>query len=218
MACRVRPAAGEVNLMVTAAALLVRPEPDLEPVAPLRPSPLVERCQQGDQEAFDELFALHWRDAVAIARHVVRDPVLAEDIAQEAFIKVYRRIGGFGFRSQFRSWLYRVVVNQAISTLRRRTLKERPDAAPDQLAGARSVRPIPLEELVADADERALVRRTVDSMPPPQRRLIVWKYFCGLTDEQIASRLDCPVGTVKSRLHRARRQLEDALDGRVEQP
>ncbi len=185
--------------------------------APGAHSALVQRCQAGDQNAFSELFNLYWRDAVGVARHVIRDPALAEDVAQEAFIKVYRRIGGFGFRSQFRSWLYRVVVNQAISTLRRRVWQERPQAGYDQLTEGWVPRTAPLEELVVEADERSLVRQMVNRLRTSQRLLIHWKYYAGLTDEQIASRIDCPVGTVKSRLHRARRQLSHALGGQVDQ-
>lgn len=192
--------------------------PSAPAVHPTTTAPLVQRCQEGDPEAFAELFATYWPDAVTIARHVVRDPVLAEDIAQEAFIKVYRRIDGFGFRSQFRSWLYRVVVNQAISTLRRRSQRERPEGSPEMTAGSNLQEAWALEDQVAQNDERRQVREIVNSLRKGHRLLVVWKYFRGMTDEQIADLLGCPVGTVKSRLHRARRHLEHSLAGRVECP
>lgn len=187
-----------------------------QPTQTAEAAPLVERCQEGDPEAFAELFTRYWPDAVAIARHVVRDPLLAEDVAQEAFIKVYRRIDGFAFRAQFRSWLYRVVVNQAISTLRQRSHRERPEENPNLTASLHGRPPSPLEDQVAEDDERRRIREVVASLGKRHRQLVVWKYFQGLTDEQIAHQLGCPVGTVKSRLHRARRQLEQNLAHVVE--
>lgn len=168
--------------------------------------PLVRRAQEGDGEAFSALFAAYWPEAVAVAQRVVRDPVLAEDVAQEAFIKIYRHLGGFAFRAPFQSWLYRVVVNHALTTLRRQA--RRAAAVGEGVIPPAVLSP---EDQVAQDELRRRVRGALTRLDPDLRRLLLWKYFHGLTEGEIARRLGWPLGTVKSRLHRTRRQLEAAL-------
>lgn len=150
---------------------------------------------------------------------VVRDTSLAQDVVQEAFLKVFRSIGKFQFRSSFKSWLYRVAVNEAITILRRRKVKEElepaPDASRSQAFASRDWQP---EEAVLESEERRLLRWAIGQLDPVHRSVVVLKYFHEFSDTEIASVIGCPPGTVKSRLHRARELLRNAMARQMGRP
>lgn len=187
-----------------------------EPVKPEWEETLVRRCQAGDRGAFDDLFASYRDDVFRFAFLVVRDSGLAQDVTQEAFIKVYRSIGKFGFRSSFKSWLYRVTVNEGISLLRRRRRREElpvvADAAlfPTGVAGLGQP-----EEAAVEAEVRWALRAALLGLDPIHRSVVVLKYYSDYSDAEIAALLGCPVGTVKSRLHRARELLRRTMTRRA---
>ncbi len=175
---------------------------------------LIVRCQTGDRDAFEELFYLYREDVFRFSYLVVRDAVLAQDVVQEAFLKVFRSSDKFQFRSSFKSWLYRIVVNEAITILRRRKLKEDLDPAPDAGKGqdarnrARDSQP---EEAALQSEERDMVHWAIGQLDPIHRSVVVLKYYHDFSDSEIATVVGCPLGTVKSRLHRARELLRHEL-------
>lgn len=175
---------------------------------------LVRRCQAGDHGAFADLFASYHEDVCRFAFQVVRDAGLAQDAAQEAFIKVYRAIGNFGFRSSFRSWLYRVAVNEGINLLRRGCRREEP-TLPPRGPLPRAVPFLPPEEAALAAEARWTLQGALARLDPHHRQALVLKYYRDLSDAEIARVLRCPVGTVKSRLHRARELLRRDLARRL---
>lgn len=180
-------------------------------------SDLIVRCQTGDRAAFEELFYLYRDDVFRFSYLVVRDATLAQDVVQEAFFKVFRSIEKFQFRSSFKSWLYRVVVNEAITILRRRKLKEDLDPDPDAsrvYTGEAPARQWQPEEAALDSEERDLLRGAVGQLDPIHRTVVVLKYFHDFSDSEIAAVVGCPPGTVKSRLHRARELLRHSMSRR----
>ncbi len=182
---------------------------------------LVERCQAGDRQAFEQLFHLYRDDVFRFSYLVVRDAGLAQDVVQEAFLKVFRSIGKFEFRSSFKSWLYRVAVNEAITILRRRKIKEDLDPTPEasRAHGARvSRRDWQPEEAVLEDEERSLLRWAIGQLDPVHRSVVVLKYFHEFSDTEIAAVIGVPPGTVKSRLHRARELLRNAMARQMGRP
>jgi len=182
---------------------------------------LIERCQAGDRLAFEEIFNLYRDDVFRFSYLVVRDSCLAQDVVQEAFLKVFRSIAKFQFRSSFKSWLYRIAVNEAITLLRRRKVKEDLDPAPDATfnQGAAQVssewQP---EEAVLESEERRLLRCAIGQLDPVHRSVVVLKYFHEFSDTEIAAVIGCPPGTVKSRLHRARELLRNDMARQMGRP
>lgn len=184
-------------------------------------SSLIHRCQGGDRDAFEELFYLYRDDVFRFSYLVVHDATLAQDVVQEAFLKVFRSVGKFQFRSSFKSWLYRVVVNEAITILRRRKLKEDLDPAPDSGLSRTSeltAQHWQPEAAALESEERCQLRRAIGQLDPIHRSAVILKYFHDFSDTEIAAITGCPPGTVKSRLHRARELLRHALSRRGSRP
>lgn len=177
-------------------------------------TPLILQCQAGDTQAFEELFHRYRDDVFRFAFLVVHDAALAQDVTQEAFLKVFRSIHKFQFRSSFKSWLYRVAVNEAITLLRRRRIKEDLDPAPE--AGRAVPADLPVrdwqpEEAALEQEMKWALRNAIHQLDPAHRSVIVLKYFHDFSDAEIAGVLKCPAGTVKSRLHRARELLRSSM-------
>ncbi len=181
---------------------------------------VINRCQNGDPGAFEDLFHLYRDDVYRFSHLVVRDAVLAQDVVQEAFLKVFRSIDRFQFRSSFKSWLYRVVVNEAITILRRRKIKEDLHPILGDVTGrvdANSRRWQP-EEFALESEERDVLHWAVGQLDPIHRSVVVLKYFHDFSDPEIAAVVGCPSGTVKSRLHRARELLPHAITKQMGRP
>jgi RNA polymerase sigma-70 factor (ECF subfamily) len=182
---------------------------------------LIQRCQAGDRLAFEEIFSMYRDDVFRFSYLVVRDGSLAQDVVQEAFLKVFRSIEKFQFRSSFKSWLYRVAVNEAITILRRRKVKEdlepMPDVSRERTAGyaQRDWQP---EEAAMESEERAVLRWAIGQLDPVHRSVVVLKYFHEFSDTEIGAVIGCPPGTVKSRLHRARELLRNTMARKMGRP
>lgn len=180
---------------------------------------LILRCQSGDGTAFEELFYTYRDDVFRFSYLVVRDAALAQDVVQEAFLKVFRSVHKFQFRSSFKSWLYRVVVNEAITLLRRRRIKEDLDPSPESsLVAGQSSRMGQPEEYALESEERRILRWAIGQLDPVHRSVVVLKYFHDFSDPEIAAVVGCPPGTVKSRLHRARELLRHSVARRMGRP
>lgn len=174
---------------------------------------LVERVQAGDQEAFGLLVSKYQRKLLRLVMRMVRDPGEAEDVAQEAFIKAYRALPNFRGDSAFYTWLYRIGVNTAKNWLvaNGRRMPTMSDIASDDTEG--------IEEGILLRDDetpdRVLMSRQIgetvnaamDALPEDLRTAISLREIDGLSYEEIAQVMDCPIGTVRSRIFRAREAI-----------
>ncbi len=183
---------------------------------------LVARVQKGDKGAFD-LLARKYQHRVAklIARYV-RDRHEVEDVTQEALIKAYRAIGGFRGESAFYTWLYRIAVNTAKNYLE--TQGRRPPNTDVEIEGAELSesgaglrdQATPERQMLTE-EIGATVRRVIEGLPEDLRAAIMFREIEGLSYEEIAQVMDCPVGTVRSRIFRAREALDQELQPLLEQ-
>jgi RNA polymerase sigma-70 factor (ECF subfamily) len=178
---------------------------------------LAERARAGEAAAFEALVKRHQGAAFALAYQMVRRREDAQDIAQEAFIRVFRGLRDFKGQAAFRTWLHRIVVNLALDTLRRRGRQ-----AGASYDDAREPGEEAREEAGAHPDEdpgRALearevgdaIRMALEELPAPQRAALLLREIEGLSYQEIAETLGCALGTVMSRLHYARRRLQERL-------
>ncbi len=179
---------------------------------------LVARARSGDKTAFDLLVLKYQHRVVKLAQRYVRDPQEALDVAQEAFLRAYRAIGGFRGESAFYSWLYRITINTAHNHLAARRVRreETPPAEGEEGAGTSledRVQDLNTPEAMLLSDEiRRTIERAVEELPDDLRTAIVLREVEGLSYEDIARVMDCPVGTVRSRIFRAR----EAINARIE--
>jgi RNA polymerase sigma factor (sigma-70 family) len=174
---------------------------------------LMRQITMADQDAFRRLFARYAPTAQALARRIVGQAFLAEEIVQEAFLSVWRNPTGYDpERGSVRSWLLSTVHNRAVDLIRREEAHRR--RADDAVAEPEPVGSDPAEQVVEEIglpEERAAVRRAIDALPTDQRQVIDLMYFGGLSQTTIASMLSLPLGTVKSRTLLAMRRLRSAL-------
>ncbi|HEU0224340.1 MAG TPA: RNA polymerase sigma factor RpoE [Steroidobacteraceae bacterium] len=183
---------------------------------------LVRRVQRGDKAAFDALVLKYQHKVLKLVQRYVRNPAEAEDIAQEAFIKAYRALPAFRGDSAFYTWLYRIAINTAKNSLvasRRRPVSydlDLQDGTQVQAQARLSDGETP--EALALTDEiRRTVNEAIEALPDDLRLAIVLRELEGLSYEDIARTMECPVGTVRSRIFRAReaidRSLREVFDG-----
>ena len=177
---------------------------------------LVERAQQGDKRAFDLLVRKYQHKIVKLISRYIADPNEALDVAQEAFIKAYRALPNFRGDSAFYTWLYRIAINTAKNWLvsKSRRPPESDVAAEDaeQLEAGGSLRDYdtPDQILAKDEVERA-VYEAINDLPHDLRTAITLREMEGMSYEEIAQAMDCPVGTVRSRIFRAREAIDKKL-------
>lgn len=190
---------------------------------------LVARAQRGDMQAFEMLVVKYQRRLERLIGRMVRDVDLVPDIAQEAFIRAYRALPQFRGESQFYTWLYRIAVNTAKKALLE--LKRDPIVTEAALAGRddddetsrREIEPSDGETpdaVLASREIAATVNAAIEALPDDLRQAILLREIEGLAYEEIATAMACPIGTVRSRIFRAReaiaarlRPLLDTKDG-----
>lgn len=170
---------------------------------------LVERVQKGDNGAFDLLVLKYQHKIVNLVMRYVRDPELAQDITQEAFIKAYRALPRFRGDSAFYTWMYRIAVNTAknhLAALRRRPVDIELDLQdPEQYElHARLKETDTPEGMTLSNELMETVDRAIAALPEDLRTAIVLRELEGMSYEEIAQTMECPVGTVRSRIFRAR--------------
>lgn len=177
---------------------------------------LVKRVQRGDQAAFDMLFSRYQSKILSLISRYVRDSEEIQDVAQEAFIKAYRALPRFRGDSAFYTWLYRIAINTAKNHLVARS--RRPPATDvdiddtDYRDDADMLRETEDPESALARDElSATIDQALADLPDDLRSALTLREFDGLSYEQIADILECPVGTVRSRIFRAR----EFVDGRI---
>ncbi|HSC76717.1 MAG TPA: RNA polymerase sigma factor RpoE [Pseudomonadales bacterium] len=176
---------------------------------------LVIKVQNGDKRSFDLLVLKYQYKVMSLVRRFVKDQTEAEDVAQEAFIKAYRAINSFRGDSAFYTWLYRIAVNTAKNTLDAR--KRRPgsdididDAEDFAFSDSLRVDENP-ENLLAGEDMHRVVEEALAGLPEELRKALMLREFDGLSYEDIAQIMDCPIGTVRSRIFRAREAIDIAI-------
>ena len=177
---------------------------------------LVRRVQKGDRRAFDLLFSRYQHKIHGLVSRYVRAHDEIDDVVQEAFIKAYRALPRFRGESAFYTWLYRIAINTAKNYLVARGRRP-PDVDVDasdaeHFDGGDALRDLenPENSLARDELERA-INAAISALPDDLRSAVTLREFDGLSYEQIAEVMDCPVGTVRSRIFRAR----EAIDSRI---
>ncbi|CAM4372267.1 RNA polymerase sigma factor RpoE [Bordetella muralis] len=178
---------------------------------------LVARVQRGDKKAFDLLVLKYQRKILRLLGRMIRDPAEIEDVAQEAFIKAYRALPQFRGESAFYTWLYRIAVNTARNWLA--SAGRRPSAPnaietedgetfneTDNLTDISTP-----ESMVASREIAETVNAVIEELPEELRTAIVLREIEGMSYEDIAQSMDCPIGTVRSRIFRAREAIATRL-------
>src|SRR3954470_6383058 len=192
--------------------VMQQPKPMAQPIAPHELAALVERAREGDVPAFEKLIGKYQAKVYTFAFAFTGSPDVAQDLAQEALVKVYRSLGSFRFQSAFSTWLYSIVKNTYLDSIKSRAGRERALEEPltdrdiAELHDAASAE----ERLLAKESRRTLMRALRD-VPVAYRTVVALCDVQGLGYEEIAGALGVPVGTVKSRLKRGRDALKDAL-------
>lgn len=178
---------------------------------------LVARVQNGDKQAFDLLVLKYQRKIMRLLSRMIRDPAETEDVAQEAFIKAYRALPQFRGDSAFYTWLYRIAINTARNWLA--TNKRRPQSSSsfeseegetfDETENLTD-HSTPESEL-ASREIAQTVNKAIEDLPEELRSAIVMREIDGMTYEDIAQSMNCPIGTVRSRIFRAREAIATRL-------
>jgi len=178
---------------------------------------LVERVQRGDKQAFGLLVSKYQRRLMRLISRLVRDPAEVEDVAQEAFIKAYRALPGFRGESAFYTWLYRIGINAAKNYLaakgrRAPTTSEFDSEEAENFDDGEQLRDINTpDRLLMSKQIGATVNAAMDALPEDLREAIVLREIDGMSYEEIAQIMDCPIGTVRSRIFRAREAISEKL-------
>ena len=177
---------------------------------------LVERVQKGDKKAFDLLISKYQHRIISLVGRYVSDHAEALDVSQEAFIKAYRAIDRFRGDSAYYTWLYRIAINTAKNWLVAR--KRRPPSSDIDAADAEQYdmdsrlkeQGTPENEMMRD-EIRTTVYDTIAQLPDDLRTAIMLREMEGMSYEDIATTMDCPIGTVRSRIFRAREAIDEKL-------
>jgi RNA polymerase sigma-70 factor (ECF subfamily) len=178
----------------------------------------IGRAQAGDAAAFEHLFQLHSRRVYALCLRMVGNPADAEDLAQEAFLQLFRKIATFRGESAFSTWLHRMTVNVVLMRLRKKTLPTdsleeslEPDAessGPKRDVGAPDLR-------LSGAVDRVNLERSIEKLPPGYRTVFILHDVQGYEHNEIADIMGCSVGNSKSQLHKARTRLRELLQEEI---
>jgi len=178
---------------------------------------LVERAQRGDKRAFELLVEKYQRKLARLVSRLVRDPGEVEDVTQEAFIKAYRALPSFRGDSAFYTWLYRIGINTAKNYLvamgrRAPTSTEVEAEDAEGYAEGELLRDINTpESLLLSKEIAGTVNAAIESLPEELRSAIQLRELEGMSYEEIAKLMDCPIGTVRSRIFRAREAIAERL-------
>jgi RNA polymerase sigma-70 factor, ECF subfamily len=173
----------------------------------------IDRAKQGDSECFEALYGLHKRRVYSLCLRMVGNTAEAEDLTQEAFLQLFRKIATFRGESAFSTWLHRLAVNVVLMHLRKKglpevsleeTLEPQSEDGPRKDIGAR-------DNALAGAIDRVNLERSIESLPPGYRIIFVLHDVEGYEHNEIAEMMGCSIGNSKSQLHKARMKLRDLL-------
>lgn len=171
----------------------------------------ISRCQQGDPNALKEIYDQYHKKVYQIAYGVVRQREEALDIVQEVFIKLFHSIKNFKGRSQFFTYLYRMVINTAIDHTRK--IGKYPLSSLDDVGSFQPPEDIERgpEKTLLNKELRERLNRALDKLPPEQRAVLVLREVEGLSYQEMAETMGCSIGTVMSRLHYSRKKMQELL-------
>ena len=176
---------------------------------------LVQRAQRGERGAFDLLVRKYQHKVLKLVGRFISNQAEAEDVAQDAFIKAYRALGSFRGDSAFYTWIYRIAINTAKNALvsnKRRPMDYLDLQDPEQYERQSRLKELATPERLLLTDEiRRTVQQAMRDLPADLRTAIMLRELDGLSYEEIAEAMECPVGTVRSRIFRAR----EAIDGKL---
>ena len=173
----------------------------------------IELAKQGDAEAFSKLYALHKRRVYTLCLRMLGNVSEAEDMTQEAFLHLFRKIGSFRGESAFSTWLHRLTVNLVLMHLRKKglnlvsleeTINPSEEDAPKRDFGSR-------DPMLTGSVDRLQLQRAIDRLPPGYRTIFVLHDVEGFEHNEIAQMVGCSIGNSKSQLHKARLKLRDFL-------
>jgi RNA polymerase sigma-70 factor (ECF subfamily) len=177
---------------------------------------LVCRVQRGDKSAFDLLVIKYQHKIVHLVNRYVKDPSEAQDVAQDTFIKAYRALGDFRGDSAFYTWLYRIAINTAknylLSRSRRHFDYEIDVQDAEQVENAAQLKDMDTpDNLLMNEEIVKIIKIAIENLPEEMRIAITLREFEGMSYEEIAEAMDCPIGTVRSRIFRAREAIDEKL-------
>ena len=173
----------------------------------------IDRAKQGDAGCFELLYAMHKRRVYSLCLRMVGNTAEAEDLTQEAFLQLYRKIATFRGESAFTTWLHRLSVNVVLMRLRKKSLPEisleeamepQQEDGPRKDVGAR-------DNVLAGCIDRVNLERAIEGLPPGYRIVFVLHDIEGYEHNEIAAMMECSIGNSKSQLHKARIKLRDLL-------
>ena len=172
----------------------------------------IERAKQGDAEAFEILYDLHRRRVYSLCLRMTANTAEAEDLTQEAFLQLFRKIGTFRGESAFSTWLHRMAVNVVLMRLRKKGLPLVPleDTVETEEEGPKKELGAP-DAVLAGSVDRMELQRAVEALPPGYRSIFVLHDVEGYEHNEIASLVGCSIGNSKSQLHKARMKLRELL-------
>src|SRR6266852_2024213 len=220
-----RTTLGGIRRIRTSGCAAIGPLARLQPrdpnaqASPQSSKPLIEAdairlAQAGDAAAFEFLYHLHGRRVYALCLRMVNNPADAEDLTQEAFLQLFRKIGTFRGESAFSTWLHRMTVNVVLMRLRKKSLPatslEEATEPDEETGGPRKDFGAP-DLLLTGSIDRLNLRRAIDQLPPGYKTVFVLHDIQGYEHNEIAEIMDCSIGNSKSQLHKARMRLRELL-------
>ena len=174
----------------------------------------IRLAQQGDAGAFERIYRLHSRRVYALCLRMVGNTAEAEDLTQDAFLQLFRKIGTFRGESAFSTWLHRLAVNVVLMKLRKKTLPEtsleESTDPEDESNGPRREIGAP-DLLLSGSIDRVHLERAIEQLPPGYRQVFVLHDVQGFEHNEIAGLMECSIGNSKSQLHKARMRLRELL-------
>ena len=174
----------------------------------------IRLAQQGDAGAFEHIYRLHSRRVYAVCLRMVGNTAEAEDLTQDAFLQLFRKIGTFRGESAFSTWLHRLAVNVVLMKLRKKTLPatslEESTDPEDESSGPRREIGAP-DLLLSGSIDRVHLQRAIEQLPPGYRQVFVLHDVQGFEHNEIAGLMECSIGNSKSQLHKARMRLRELL-------
>jgi len=177
-------------------------------VCSLAEDTLITQAQKGDRSAFGELVARHYASVIRVVYHLCGQAQVAQDAAQEAFIRAWVNLPGFQPRASFRNWLFRIATNAALDILRQRPEESIEDSAEMPAMVDQSPNP---EAAYLEKEQADFLQAAVQALPEGARSVLVLREYGELSYEEIAAALEIPIGTVMSRLNYARSRLRELL-------
>lgn len=175
---------------------------------------LVKRSQEGDNRSFELLVVRYQKRIFNVIFRIVKDPVAVEDLAQEAFLNAYKAIKGFKGGSSFYTWLYRIAANVSINYLsknKKATFIDEENLERASVADRAPGRELSPEKHTLNRESANAISNAIETLPEDIKKAVMLREYEGLSYEEIAEIMDCPIGTVRSRIFRGRNILQGLL-------